>query len=69
MYGSSNAGAVAGIQQQISSFCFLAAEDGVAAEEIQMNRMLNNDFRVGSWRYRLFEAMKAFVVKKDLNDH
>jgi hypothetical protein len=57
---------VAGIQQQIPSFCFITAEDGVAAEKFQVNGLLHNQFRVRSQRNRMLKAMKAFVIKKDL---
>jgi hypothetical protein len=44
MYRSDHARAMAGIEQQIPRFGFLAAEDGVAAETLQVNGFLNNRF-------------------------
>jgi len=34
-----------GIEQQIPSFSFVAAENGIAAEKVQVNSILENQFR------------------------
>ena len=60
---------MAGIYQQIPSFGFVAAEDGVAAEKVQVNGFLNNPSRARSVGNGLFQTMKALVVKKNFESH
>jgi len=36
---------MAGIKQQIPSFYFIAADNGVAPEKLQVKAVLNNQFR------------------------
>ena len=69
MYRSDHARAIAGIYQQIPSFGFGAADDGVAAEKVQVNCFLDDRFRVRSGGNGLFETMKALVVKKNFQSH
>ena len=69
MYRSDHARAMAGIYQQIPSFGFVAAEDGVAAEKVQVNCFLDDRFRARSGGNGLFEAMKALLVKKNFQSH
>jgi hypothetical protein len=70
MYRSDHARAMAGIYQQIPSFGFGAADDGVAAaEKVQVNCFLDHRFRARSGGNGLFETMKALVVKKNFQSH
>jgi hypothetical protein len=54
-----------GIYQQIPSFGFIAAEDRVAPEKVQVNGFLDNQFRARATRDGMFETMKALVIEKN----
>ena len=58
-----------GIYQQIPSFGFIAAEDGIVAEKVQVNGFLNDRFKARSGGNGLRETMKALVVKKHFESH
>lgn len=57
------------IYKQIPSFGFIAADNGVAAKKLQVNRFLDNQFGAGCSRNGSFETMKAFVIKKNFQSH
>jgi len=56
---------MAGIEQQIASFCLIAAYDDVAPDKLQPVGVLNNEFRTRSCRNGLLETMKALVIKEN----
>jgi hypothetical protein len=56
---------MAGVKQQISSFCFIAAYEDVAPGKPQPAGVLNNEFRARSCRNGLLETMKTLVIKKN----
>ena len=58
-----------GVDQQIPSFAFNAAEDGVAPKKVQMDGFLDNQFRVRATRDGTFETTKALVIKKNFQSH
>ena len=58
-----------GIDQQILSFAFNAAEDNVAPKKIQMNGFLDNQFRVRATRDGTFETTQALVIEKNFQSH
>jgi len=66
VYRSDHARAIC---QQIPSFGFLAAENGVAAEKVQVNGVLDDRFKARSGGNGLRETMKALVVKKNFESH
>jgi hypothetical protein len=59
---------MSGIKQQNPSFCFIAADNGVAPKR-QVKGALNNQFRARPCRDGLLEAMKALVIKKNFQIH
>jgi hypothetical protein len=46
-----------------------AADDRVAAEKIHLNCLFNDEFRVRRMGDASLEAMKAFVIEKNLQHH
>jgi hypothetical protein len=60
---------VLGIDQQISSFGFIAANNCVAAEKGQVHCLLKNELGPRSCGNASLETMKAFVVKENLHFH
>ena len=58
-----------GIEQQNTSISFVAAEDDVAAEKVEMNGFLNDRYSAGSRRNGSFETMKALVIEKNFESH
>jgi hypothetical protein len=48
-----------------SGFCFIAADNRVAPEKLQVKGTLNTQFRGWCCRDGLLEAMKALVIKKN----
>jgi len=60
---------MSGIYQQILSFGFIATEDSVASEKVEVNGFPDNELGVRAMRDGMFETMKALVVKKNFESH